>query len=233
MKKLARKKVVLLIVEGPSDQDSLELIFDKLFPNDKIMVCVMHCDITTERKNNPSNIVDAVTKRVKEYAGKYGGLKAGHFQEIIHLIDTDGSFIPDDHIIHDSEVKTPIYTLSEIRTNNCSGIISRNNQKQSNINKLLTISHIWRIIPYRLFYFSCNLEHVLHNQNNVTDEEKEQLAHLFVKKYKDNPEGFKSYISNSDFSICDGYDYKSGWEYIKQDLNSLNRYTNLGLCFKE
>lgn len=65
VKKLPRKKVVLLIVEGPSDQDSLELIFNKLFPNDKIMVCVMHCDITTEGKNNFSNIVDAVTKRVK------------------------------------------------------------------------------------------------------------------------------------------------------------------------
>ncbi|MCM1271175.1 MAG: hypothetical protein NC247_11240 [Ruminococcus flavefaciens] len=132
---MARKKIVLLIVEGPSDQDSLELVFSKLFPDDKIMVCVMHCDVTTEGKNNPSNIVRAVTKRVQEYAGKYGGLQAGNFQEIIHLIDTDGSFIPDNHIINDSD--------------------------------------------------------------------------------------------------CDGYDYKSSWEYIKQDLNSLNRYTNIGLCFNE
>ncbi len=49
-------------------------------------------------------IVRAVTKRVQEYAGKYGGLQAGNFQEIIHLIDTDGSFIPDNHIINDSEL---------------------------------------------------------------------------------------------------------------------------------
>ena len=50
-------------------------------------------------------------------------------------------------------------------------------------------------------------------------------------KYKDNIPEFLDFISNSDFSVVDGY--KESWDFIKQDLHSLERYTNLGLCFKE
>ena len=37
------------------------------------------------------------------------------------------------------------------------------------------------------------------------------------------------YIKDSDFAV--GPDYKESWEYITEDLHSLERHTNLGLCF--
>lgn len=77
---------------------------------------------------------------------------------------------------------------------------------------------------------SCNLDHVLYNKLNTSDKEKEQNAFVFAKKYKDNIKGFLNYISQSDFSVVT--EYKDSWLYIKQDVNSLQRHTNLGICFK-
>lgn len=39
-----------------------------------------------------------------------------------------------------------------------------------------------------------------------------------------------NFIRNSSFSVCE--DYQSSWDFIKQGNNSLCRYSNLGICFK-
>jgi hypothetical protein len=78
---------------------------------------------------------------------------------------------------------------------------------------------------------SCNLDHVLYNKLNSSDVEKEADSLNFAKKYKDKIPGFIKFISCSDFSVMTGYE--ESWDYIKQELHSLKRYTNLGLCFKE
>ena len=78
---------------------------------------------------------------------------------------------------------------------------------------------------------SCNLDHVLYNKLNSTDIEKENDAFKFTQKYKDDLDGFLSFICDSNFSVCN--DYKESWEFIRKDLNSLNRYSNLGICFAE
>lgn len=78
---------------------------------------------------------------------------------------------------------------------------------------------------------SCNLDHVLHNKRNSTDDEKETGAYTFAKKYKNDVEGFVSFICNSDFSV--NGDYKESWTHIEDGLNSIDRYTNLGICIME
>ena len=47
--------------------------------------------------------------------------------------------------------------------------------------------------------------------------------------YYDNINAFIKFISESTFSQCTGY--KESWDYIKQDKHSLERNSNLGLCF--
>lgn len=54
------------------------------------------------------------------------------------------------------------------------------------------------------------------------------LTHL-QKKYKNDVVGFLHFISDSDFSIMEGY--RESWEFIKKEYHSLERYSNLGLCF--
>ena len=76
---------------------------------------------------------------------------------------------------------------------------------------------------------STNLEHVLHDVQNATDTEKEDLAHQFSKKYKNNLNSFLDYICNSSFSV--NKNYLDSWSFIKESNNSLCRYTNLCLCF--
>ena len=45
---MARKKIVFVIVEGPSDDDAIGYFLDKLFDKNTVYVQVMHCDITTQ-----------------------------------------------------------------------------------------------------------------------------------------------------------------------------------------
>ena len=71
---------------------------------------------------------------------------------------------------------------------------------------------------------------VLHNKINSTDEEKEKDAFIFAKRYESDLAGFVEFISQSDFSV-EG-NYAETWAFIKEDKHSLERHTNIGLCFK-
>lgn len=47
---------------------------------------------------------------------------------------------------------------------------------------------------------------------------------------EDIPE-FLKFITESDFSVMD--DYPQSWQFIREGLHSLERHTNIGLCFAE
>ena len=78
---------------------------------------------------------------------------------------------------------------------------------------------------------SCNLDHVLYDKRNSTDEEKEQDAYAFAKTYKNNVAGFLSFMCESSFSVKG--DFKESWEFIEEDMHSIERYTNLPICLTE
>ena len=46
------EKIVLIIVEGPSDADSLELYFSKFFDSNTVHMKIMYGDITSKRGIN-------------------------------------------------------------------------------------------------------------------------------------------------------------------------------------
>lgn len=226
---MARRKVVFVIVEGPSDETALGAILSRLFDEKSVYLHVMRQDITTENGVNASNIVPKLGNIIRKYAKDYCLAKT-HFQEIIHLVDMDGAYIPDGNVVEDILYDRPLYGLREIRTAKREGILLRNQQKCQNLDRLCGLSEIWGL-PYQIYYMSCNLDHVLYDKQNSTDEEKEQDSYAFAKKYKDIPTQFVKYISESDFAVID--DYKTSWEFIKTDLHSLGRYSNFGLCFQD
>lgn len=227
---MAIKRVVFVIVEGPTDRDALEILFDRIFDRQEVIVHVQHGDITSDTTTNASNVIARVTQTVKNYA-KNNSLKRTDFAEVIHITDTDGAFIPPDAVIADNTVTRPTYSPTEIRTKNKSSIEDRNRRKSENINRLISQSSIWTDIPYRLFYMSCNLDHVLHNKLNSSDDEKQNDAHKFAAMYRENIPDFMRFITESDFTVCGNY--RETWDFIAQDLHSLERHTNLGLCFPE
>jgi hypothetical protein len=224
---LARKKIVLVIVEGPSDETALGVSLSRIFDKEQVYIHIMHGDITTRSGVTSSNIISKIGEEVKGYA-RSRHYKVSDFKEIIHIIDTDGVYIPNDNIIKGQE-SCVRYEEDGIYTDNVEVIIARNNSKRENIYKLRTTGKIWSI-PYSIYYMSCNLDHVLYNKRNSTDEEKENDSYQFAIKYKNDTEGFVNYICNSEFAVCG--DYKETWKFIEHDLNSLERHTNFGLCIK-
>lgn len=225
---MARKKIVFVIVEGPSDQDALEVLLQKIFADNKVFVAIVYGDITSEIGNTSSNILSRVTELVRKYAAN-NHLDKIHFQEVIHIMDTDGAYIDDVHIVEEPDTEGTFYTLTDIRTDDIEKIRARNDRKRKNMNKLSETPTIWGSIPYSAYYMSCNLDHVLYNRMNSTDKDKERDSHRFAKQYKDRIPEFVKFISESEFSVTG--DYMKTWEYIREDVHSLERHTNLGLAF--
>ena len=233
---MARKKVVFVIVEGPTDELTLGSLYDELFDNQKVFVDVMHCDILTDYLNNnkpfheqrSSNIKNEITNIVKAYA-ENNFLTKNHFLQVIHICDTDGCFIPDDDVVEDSTVDKVLYSTTDIRCKNKNELLKYRKLKRENIEKLISTDKIWSTIPYRLYFMSSSLDHVLYNELNSTDNEKETNASLFVQKYENNWNECVGYLSNSDFVVKG--DFKQTWEYIKKEKHSLERNTNIHLSF--
>ena len=223
---MPRKKIVFVIVEGPSDEEALGVLLNRFYEDKAVYVQIMHGDITTELDATPDNIVAKVGTLIKNYAGRV--FKSGDFSQIIHITDTDGAFIPDDAVVEDQTASKPIYSVKEIRTKRKAGIEDRNRRKRENLDRLSSTSKVWNI-PYQIFYMSCNLDHVLYGKLNSTDEEKENDSYAFAKRYRDDIPGFIKFISESDFSVMDSY--PQSWEYIREGLHSLERHSNFGLCF--
>lgn len=225
---MARKKIVLVLVEGPSDDVSLGMALSQVYDKAVIYVHIMRGDITTRRGVNSQNIVAKIGNDVTAYA-KSQHYKASDFKQIIHIVDTDGAYIPDDNIMEKEDYSDIRYESDGIYTNNKAGIVTRNQLKRDNLYRLRSCGTIWSI-PYRVYYMSCNLDHVLYDKQNSTDKDKENDAYAFAKKYKGKVEEFEEFICKSPFSV--NRDYKGSWDYIEKDLNSVNRYTNLCVCIE-
>lgn len=229
MKHLARRKIVLVIVEGPSDETALGIALSHFFDEDTVHIHIMHGDITTRHGVHSQNIIAKLGKDVTAFA-RSGHYHAKDFKQIIHIVDTDGAYIPDKKIVQKPECKDVWYEEDGIHTANTGKIIDRNRQKRDNLLRLKSNGKIWNI-PYRVYYMSCNLDHVLYDRRNSSDEEKEANAYAFARKYKDDVNGFIKFICDSEFSV--NGDFQLSWEHIEQGMNSINRYTNFSICIKE
>lgn len=221
-----RKGIVLFIVEGVTEEISLALILSKIIEKDKtVKFKIVNGDITTKNGTSTTNILNRITNVIKEFLKRNSFIKKD-IKSIIHLIDTDGVFINAD-LIYKKEIDEVEYCTDGIYTNNIEAIINRNKQKSQILNKLIMTDKVYTDIPYEVYFFSSNLEHVLHNEQMVKDDNKYDYATKFEDKYADNPSEFIKFINNVDFAIKG--DYISTWEFIKKGNNSLKRFTNFHL----
>ena len=226
---MARRKVVFVIVEGASDETALGIALNQVFDKETVHIYIMHGDITTKAGVNSQNIVAKVGNEVRSYATS-NHYKAADFKQIIHLVDTDAAYLSDDKVLEDSECAELSYQDNGIHTSDVNKVIARNKQKTDNLYRLRSCGNIWGV-PYRVYYMSCNLDHVLYDKRNSTDEEKENDAYAFAKKYKNNADAFMRYMCESPFSVKG--DFKDSWEFIEEDMHSIERYTNLPICLEE
>lgn len=225
---MSRKKILFFIVEGSSEYFALANALEEIFSSEKVVVRVTGGDITSDSFSTPQNIITKIVEQIKEELGK--GYSPSDFCEIVQLVDTDGVFIAPECVIK-TEGNDVYYESDNIQCKNPATIIKRNNQKSLILNRLINLPYVWKSIPYSVYYFSSNFDHVLYNNANLTREEKTDLAALFAKKYKNNPNGVISFFSTSEFSVHNSYG--ESWRFIKAATNSLHRHSNFHLLFSE
>src|SRR5690606_3771385 len=100
---------------------------------------------------------------------------------VLHIIDTDGSFISNDKVVVDEMQgvltwykEDCISVASEKQRQN---IIIRNENRSRNIKIMYSVNSILpNEFTYRMYYFSRNLEHVIFNEPNPKADTK--LAHI-------------------------------------------------------
>ena len=97
------------------------------------------------------------------------------------------------------------------------------------MNYLLNIQDI-KGISYDKYFMSCNLDHALYNEQNLSEELKQDYADEFYEIFKDAPRAFVEFLRTE---VVNGVplSYPQSWKYIKEGLHSLERHTNLNIYF--
>ena len=222
------KKIILFLVEGMSDMVSLELI-QKLNTSEDIKFQITRGDVTTKPGIKVQNCILKVNENISDFL-RDSKLKKQDIISITHILDTDGTYIPDENITAESSLAGFVYTTAVIKGPTIEAVSERNRSKKDVLEKLLNTSSI-QGIPYKLYYMSCNLEHVLYDKLEiVSDDEKRSLSNEFADKFYGREREFIEFINNPIFKV-EG-DYKGTWDFIKQGLNSVNRYSNFHLFFE-
>lgn len=230
---MSRQKIILFIVEGTTDEDALSGILKKLFQNNLIKFAIVRSDITIAPGISTKNCKERINEVVKRYINTYK-VNKNDICEIVHLVDTDGCYI-DKSCVFKSPDAEKSYQLNGIYALDPEKMIQRNQLKSRILNSILGIRELTfdnnKVkIPYSLFYFACNLEHVLHDQPNALREDKEALADAFSDSYEGREADFLEFITNSDFAVSGNY--RETWDFIQNDLHSLERHTNFGVYFR-
>lgn len=227
-------RILLFIVEGPTDETSLAPAMNRIVSNSTVKFKVMKADITSDYDSNEENI----EKRIKELGVKRFLKENEQFASkdicgIVHIVDLDGAFIPDTAII-EGNVEQAVYLDDKIICKNRDMFLKSKKNKEKNLLHLSSISEIkipyGNIVPYSIFYMSCNLDHVLHDKRNSSIKEKKENSLSFGDNY-DEPLKFKTFFNGSDIKILGTY--PETWQYAQIELNSLKRGSNFWICIDE
>lgn len=231
---MSESKIVLFIVEGPSDEQALAPALNNIMSN-SVKFKVMHSDITSDYDSTVDNIEKRIKKLcVKKFLDKNIQFVETDICELVHIVDLDGVFTPDTILVANNVTEVGYYPdRIETAQENVELLKATRENKRNILNHLITLDKIsipkGFIVPYSIYYMSCSLDHVLHNKMNSSDEEKKADSISFGDEY-DNPTAFKEFFNESFIKIPGNYN--ETWDYAKQGLNSLQRGSNFWLCLK-
>ena len=224
------KKIILLLVEGSSDEGALALICSKLIKEHDIEFDVLHTDITADEDMTVKYIENRIKKEIDDYLRKNPFIKKNDILKVVQIIDTDGAFIPSSQIKQSKKGKTE-YFETHIEAKNQNRLIRRNISKRAIVYHLAKSEYVAGF-PYEIYFFSRNLEHVLHNIPwDLTDEEKEDLAFEIADEYSEHSEKFLQLLYDTTFHVLGTYE--ETWKFIMENGNSLKRYCNFSLFFEK
>jgi hypothetical protein len=226
-KKETSRKILLCIVEGQSDENVIGSILNDLTNNILVRVHVTHGDLTTmngvttsEIKKDVGNEITTVTK-----SNKAPHFEKSDIEKVIMFTDTDGCFIENKFVQYSDKLKSyeKRYFLDHIEAAKPETIQKRNKQKSANLKVINSCSEISGL-PFEMYYFSCNIDHALYNQNNLSSDKKKKLSRNFSVKYYQKPLEFLDFLKKE--NIVPEGSYLETWKFIEQENHSLERWTN-------
>lgn len=221
------RKVLLFVVEGPSDE-SVYSLFSKVFLKTNVQFCITYGDLTSNIENTSTNIINKINEHVFSFIKRYK-IKKDDILKIIHIVDTDGTFVSDDYIKEDAKVPGVIYEKNQIRCPNKKRILERNSRKKQVLRRLIKTTAI-SSIDYSIYFVSCNLEHVFYDELKCfTNDEKMDRSDEFYRNYEDNIQDFQKFLT----TVGCHSSFSESWTAIQENGNSLKRSTNLDLLLSD
>lgn len=243
---MMRKKFILFIVEGYNDKIEIDaMLHSPMFEQYRhsyepffyvTQGDVMMSSIKVRNKkvkvtsDNIQKALDDIVLNFRRTNGPYSNISVSDIHEVVQITDTDGAFIPNYRVIRDDNYVYCTYFDDCIKINNVDGIVGRNRRKAEIIRKLLNVKQIGNI-PYSLYYVSCNMDHVLFNERNLSKNAKVENSKEFAFTCKKTPEHLSQNLFKSGI-MADG-SYEESWEIIQDGISSLGRYTNFNLFFTD
>ena len=236
-----RKRVILFILEGPSDYAALARPIQTFLQGGKTEIepafLVAEQDVTSFSKNNPDNIIKAINKwHFDPFFSANEFYYPKDIIEVVQISDLDGTFVPDSNCRpydenHWNEECRFIYDPPYIYADNYQKIIDRNSRKSANLQFLITQKSIKvrsKTVPYSIYFFSSNIDHYLHNRLGLSGREKNDLAAAFADDCMADFGVFKRAVWTGQNTI-QALDYEASWTFIMSGTNSLMRFTNFNL----
>ena len=237
------RKLVLLFLEGPTDQKVFNNVADEM-SSEVLIFIVEPYKGDAFQINQPHSALDKITSRITEVLDKLH-LTVDDLKSVYYLMDVDGAFIPDSDIIINPQVATEddfqydpnnsrVNTVSETQQTHLKSRWSHKAQQIESAlaNNDVVIDDIH--IPLHLFYNSLTLEHVLHGnpiRGSQASSRKSRLGTSFQRKLKnrvdDNETSYFTELKNFFKSLQHGETAAESWEYVK--LNPWERSSSVYL----
>lgn len=229
------KKFILFIVEGKNDERELEALLHTPYFSEYLNKYVpqfsqFHGDLTTDKNVTVNNVLKKLNDIVTDFRKNgvpFSNIKVQDIQEIVHIVDLDGAFIPLDCIIR-GDGSSFTYEDDCIVTANVDGARGRNKKKAEILKKLIETKQIQNI-PYSLYFASCDMDHLLFDRRNSPGPVKSENSRKFQLLCKSNPERLEESVFKPGIAV--GKNYPESWSKIQYDCESLQRHTNIHLFF--
>lgn len=154
------KKVLLFVVEGPTEETALAEALERVFLDDHVYFDVVHGDLTLA-KGGKKDVRERVRDEVLSQIGSNRGCGWNDLKRVVQICDADGAFVPDENV-HQADVPQVEYLADAILTASLGSIRRRNAEKSAAMRRLSHVHNLTykrRSVPYDLYYFSHNMEH--------------------------------------------------------------------------
>lgn len=235
------KKVLLFVVEGPTEEIAFGILFKRLFSEHAVMFDVVRGDITTawltgdsaKRGGEPN-----ARNRLRDHLVQHVSRQPYEWRDLLRIVqiaDTDGAFVEDDSVWEVPDAQGVRYLLDHMEAVDKKTICERNRMKKRALAQLCScqaITYGGVKVPYAVYYLSRNMEHALHEcTQDIVDAEKGRMARRFQMRYKNDLEGFLAFLRSDELAVSG--DYAETWRYIGEGCRSLERHSNLHLALPD